>query len=112
MTTIGQIERKTQQWVIKLFRNKLGYEYLGDWTERDNNRNIETELLRAFLRKKVTDETLIGKALYILDKAAGDQSKNLYDRNRAVYELLRLRRQSEARRRGEFQTVGSSTGTS
>ena len=32
---------------------------------------------------------LITRALHVFDKAAGDTSKNLYDRNRAVYELLR-----------------------
>ena len=89
MNTIGQIEKKTQQRVVKLFRNKLGYEYRCDWTDREDNRNIEPELLRDFLKKQGTDETLIGKALYLLDKAAGDQSKSLYDRNCAVYELLR-----------------------
>jgi type I restriction enzyme, R subunit len=36
-----------------------------------------------------THESLIGKVLYQLEKAAGDTSKSLYDRNRAVYELLR-----------------------
>jgi predicted metal-dependent hydrolase len=35
------------------------------------------------------DEALIGRALYVLEKAAGDTSRSLYDRNRAVYELLR-----------------------
>jgi hypothetical protein len=34
MSTIGQIERKTQRRVIQLFRDKLGYQYLGDWTDR------------------------------------------------------------------------------
>jgi hypothetical protein len=34
--------------------------------------------------------------LYELEKAAGDTSKSLYDRNRAVYELLRLRREGAA----------------
>jgi type I restriction enzyme R subunit len=34
-------------------------------------------------------DALITRALHVLDKAAGDTSKSLYDRNRAVYELLR-----------------------
>ena len=29
--TVGQIERKTQQRVVKLFRDTLGYHYLGNW---------------------------------------------------------------------------------
>ena len=89
MSTIGQKERKTQQRVVKLFRETLGYAYLGNWEERDGNRNIEPELLRAWLKTQGHADALIGKVLYELEKAAGDTSKSLYDRNRAVYELLR-----------------------
>jgi len=90
MSTVGQREKKTQQRVIKLFREQLDYDYLGDWTDREGNRNIEEDLLRTFLRdKQGYDETLITRALYRLGKAAGDSSRSLYDRNRAVYGLLR-----------------------
>jgi type I restriction enzyme, R subunit len=90
MNTVGEIEKKTQQRIVKLFREQQGYDYLGDWTDREDNRNIEEKLLRAFLRdKQGYDERLITRALHLLDKAAGDTSKSLYDRNRAVYELLR-----------------------
>jgi type I restriction enzyme R subunit len=89
MTSIGQKERKTQQRVVKLFRETLGYAYLGNWEEREGNRNLEPELLRAWLKRQGHADALIGKALYELEKAAGDTSKSLYDRNRAVYEMLR-----------------------
>jgi type I restriction enzyme R subunit len=90
MSTVGQIEKKTQARLVKLFRQQLGYDYLGDWTDREGNRNIEEGLLRRFLREKQSyDETLITQALYILSKAAGDTSKSLYDRNREVYGYLR-----------------------
>ena len=90
MSTIGQIERKTQQRVVKLFRDTLKYDYLGDWTEREGNRNIEEAFLRKFLREKQGyNEALITRTLHDLDKAAGDTTKSLYDRNLAVYELLR-----------------------
>jgi type I restriction enzyme, R subunit len=36
-----QNERATQERVIGLFREELGYRYLGDWTDRDSNSNIE-----------------------------------------------------------------------
>jgi len=88
-STVGQIEKKTQQRVVKLFREQLGYDYLGDWIDRENNRNVEPELLRSFLNKQGHDETLISRTLHLVDKATGDQSKKLYDRNKAVYELLR-----------------------
>ena len=72
VSTVGQIEKKTQQRVVRLFREQLGYDYLGDWTEREGNRNIEESLLRAFLREKQGYvETLITRALHSLDKAAG-----------------------------------------
>ncbi len=89
MTTVGQIERKTQARVVALFRDTLGYTYLGDWRDRDHNRNIEPALLRAWLKKQKHDAALIEKALRELDRAAHDAGKTLYDRNRAVYELLR-----------------------
>jgi type I restriction enzyme, R subunit len=90
MSIVGQIEKRTQARVLKLFREQLGYDYLGDWSDREGNRNIEGRLLRTFLRKKQRyDEVLITRALHLLDKAAGDTSKSLYDRNRDVYDLLR-----------------------
>lgn len=46
---VGQIERYTQNRVIALFRDKLGYRYFGDWTDREANSNIEEGLLRAWL---------------------------------------------------------------
>ncbi|ADH86702.1 type I restriction endonuclease subunit R [Desulfurivibrio alkaliphilus] len=88
MNTVGQIEKKTQERVKALFRQRLGYDYLGNWIDRDN-RNIETEYLTAWLRRQGGDDTLINRALHELNKTAGDTSKSLYDRNRAVYELLR-----------------------
>jgi len=54
MSTIGQPERITQKRVIALFRDELNYRYLGDWTDRDGNSNIEEGLLaaRLLIRRK------------------------------------------------------------
>ena len=52
MSPVGQREERTQKRVVKLFREQLGYDYLGDWTDRAGNRNIEEEYLRTFLRDK------------------------------------------------------------
>jgi type I restriction enzyme R subunit len=89
MPNIGQIERRTQLRVVKLFRDTLGYSYLGNWEDRGNNRNIEPELLSDWLKRQGHDQALITKVFFELEKTAGDTSKSLYDRNRAVYELLR-----------------------
>ena len=41
MSNIGKPEYVTQERVIKLFVDELGYRYLGDWTDRDGNSNVE-----------------------------------------------------------------------
>ncbi len=90
MSTVGQIEKKTQLRVVKLFRGTLKYNYLGDWEEREGNSNIEESFLRKFLKEKQGyDEALVSRALYLFEKAASDASKSLYDRNREVYGMLR-----------------------
>ena len=89
MNTIGQIERTTQNRVVKLFREVLGYDYLGNWIDRPGNANIEPDLLRNWLKRQDMDDDLIARAMRLLDKAAGDISKGLYDSNRVVYDLLR-----------------------
>ena len=43
MAKVGQPERETQNRIVKLFREKLKYEYYGNWEKRDDNSNIETE---------------------------------------------------------------------
>ena len=89
MTTVGQIERATQNRVVKLFREQLGYDYLGNWEERPDNRCVEEKLLRGALHLRGYANDLITRTIHELQKAAGDQSKKLYDRNKEVYDLLR-----------------------
>ncbi len=90
MTDVGQKEKLTQQRVIKLFTQELGYCYLGDWKDRANNRNIEESLLTAWLEKRGVSAALIGRALRQLDKAASlGEGRNLYFANKDVYQLLR-----------------------
>jgi type I restriction enzyme R subunit len=50
VSVVGQPERATQNRVIALFRNELGYRYLGDWTDRPDNSNIEEGVLTAYIR--------------------------------------------------------------
>ena len=89
MSTVGQIEKITQARIVALFREQLGYDYLGNWIDRENNRNIEEDWLRPFLKASGHGDGLINRALFELQKFATDQSRNLYDINRSVYDLLR-----------------------
>src|SRR5713101_2506120 len=87
--TVGQLERKTQDRVVALFRDRLRYEYLGNWEEREGNTNIEEDYLRAFLTRSGYNGKLIDKAVAELKRAAGSQITSLYDLNKEVYGLLR-----------------------
>ncbi len=89
MSTVGQRERATQDRVVKLLNKQLGYQHLGKWNERLDNSNIEEFALRRFLKRQGYSDSLIGKALYELNKVAGDQTRSFYDINKAVYSLLR-----------------------
>ena len=58
MNEIGKPERETQNRVIALFRDELHYRYLGDWSDRDGNSNIDERLLLVrieFVRPDVLD---------------------------------------------------------
>jgi len=88
MNKIGKIERETQNRVIALFQKELGYRYLDNWEERENNSNVEEDILKTWLLKRY-DENLSKKAIYEFTKATSNQSKSLYDINKDVYSLLR-----------------------
>ncbi|BBY97300.1 type I restriction endonuclease subunit R [Mycolicibacterium fallax] len=90
MSDVGQIERKAQNRVVALFRDQLGYEYLGNWEYREGNANVETELLTQNLRARGYDDNLINRALDQLSKAASvGAGHDLYEANKDVYGLLR-----------------------
>ena len=106
MSEVGDIERATQDRVVKLFKEQLGYTYLGNWEDRPGNSNIEEAILRKYLKeKKGYSETLINKALYELTKAAKDLSDGLYSANKKVYDLLRYGVKVKAEAGEKFQTV-------
>lgn len=86
---VGQIERKTQNRIVELFKNVLNYQYLGNWQDREDNSNIEVDLLKQYLNGKYSD-VLIQKAVNEFKKACMlPAGSNFFEINKAVYSLLR-----------------------
>ena len=90
MSNLGQIERITQDRIIKLFQTELGYTYHGNWQDRKDNSNIEEDFLNKYLLAQGYDIKLCAKAINQLKKASivGDGIK-LINANEAVYKILR-----------------------
>lgn len=90
MPKINEAERKTQDRVLALFRDKatLGYEYYGD-LRYQTNRNIIADKLLAWLIGRGYSESLSEKAVFELQKAAGNLQQGLYKANQNVYSLLK-----------------------
>ena len=58
--TVGQIERESQNRVVALFRDRLGYEFGGNREDRVNS-NVEEDLLTAYLaRPEIQNEKMSG----------------------------------------------------
>ncbi len=90
MRNPGEVERRTQNRLVKLFSGQLGYDYLGNWVDRVGNSNVEDEPLRAWLTDTQGYEAaLVTGALFELRRAAGNTTRSIYDRNHDVYDLLR-----------------------
>ncbi|CAN2040382.1 type I restriction enzyme, R subunit [Candidatus Magnetomoraceae bacterium gMMP-15] len=102
---VGQIERITQNRVVKLFQDELDYKYLGDWQGRENNSNIEEKLLTAYLVKKGYKPALIGRAIDQLKTTAINFNDSLYTTNKNVYQLLRYGIKVKAKAGDNFETV-------
>lgn len=90
MSNVGQRERITQNRIVQFFQKELGYRYLGDWQDRENNKNIEIDILTTWLKKCGVSDALINRAIRQLDAAAAlGEGKKLYYANKDVYRLLR-----------------------
>jgi len=86
---VGKPEKATQKRIIGLFRDVLGWRYLGDWCDRDGNSNIEETLLADYLKGAGYTDAHISAALFRLRSEALNTHRSLYDNNQAVYGLLR-----------------------
>lgn len=87
---IGEPERSVQNRLLALFKEKLKYEYLGNYEYRTCNRNIESKLLFDYLmstKKWSGDEAK--RVIAILEKEAYCTPQNMQEKNEKVYSLLR-----------------------
>jgi type I restriction enzyme, R subunit len=94
MSGIGEAERRTQKRVARLFVDELGYEHFGNLTDGDNRNIIEAQIehfLVAYqgFAEREDGEAIMRRAIAEVVKVAGNTALSLYDRNRAVYDLLR-----------------------
>lgn len=90
MSNVGQIERKAQEKVLRLFQDRLGYEYCGSWEYRGGNSNVEVDLLTENLKVRGYDDNLINKAILKLTSDASlGGGRDLYEANQDVYGLMR-----------------------
>jgi len=91
-------ERATQNRLVRLFRNRLGYRYLGRLDAQPNTCLREADL-RRFLAGRGVDESLADRVLEAVRAqiaraetvrvVAGKEETNLYEANEALYGLLR-----------------------
>jgi len=81
MSSIDKPERATQNRVIALFTEQLGYRFLGDWVNREGNHCIEEGLLSAHLAGQGYSAAHISAALYKLRSEALLHGRTLYAAN-------------------------------
>jgi type I restriction enzyme, R subunit len=110
VSAIGEAERRTQRRVVRLFVDELGYEHFGNLSEGDNPNIIEGQLehflwsYQGFAEREDGEATM-RRAIAEVVKVAGNTALSFYDRNRAVYDLLRYGVKVKGDVRAQTETV-------
>jgi len=88
---IGEPERPVQNRLVRLFKQQLGYHYLGNYEYRSENKNIERKLLMQFLTNEHNhwSEAEAKKAVAALEKTARCTPETMAVKNQEVYSMLR-----------------------
>lgn len=96
MIPVEQLERRTQERVIALFQEHLGYEYVKDQSGLNGIGNLDRERLRTFLARQKSANGhnkyragVIAKAIEKFAAEATKRDRALYDMNKSIYNLLR-----------------------
>ncbi len=90
MSKVGQLERITQNRVVKLFQQQLHYRYMGNLEKEENNSNVDINSSIAYLTKQGHSATLVSKTIEAFKKLVTISSNdNLYQANKSVYAALR-----------------------
>ena len=93
--SIDKPERLTQQRVIQLFTEELNYEYLGDFTERANNGNLEGDLLGDYLKQQNYASEQISRALHQARSLAESRGQKGSGQKRSATVFLKKDQASE-----------------
>ncbi|WP_262250326.1 type I restriction endonuclease [Parapedobacter soli] len=102
---INPIERITQNRIVQLFTQELGFVYYGNWEKREHNSNVEQELLKKNLLQRGYSDTLANKAVKEVYDLANTNAGSLYDRNKAMYSLLRYGVKARPELGEHFETI-------
>jgi type I restriction enzyme, R subunit len=105
MSDVGQIERRTQKRVVKLFVEQLGYEFGGNREDLDNA-NIDQDLLKQNLLARNYDEEVVTRAIHeLVTASAVGGGTTLYDASHRVYNLLRYGAKVKRSVSDNFETI-------